>query len=77
MEKMIGMVALGLILIYIGVAIWVIFRQHTLARSVGASAGFLCGSFLIIPVAELVATFVCWAIVIAIFLAIIGTLFGG
>lgn len=77
MEGSIGVVAVVLILAYIGGAIWVIWKRQTIGGSIAASAGFLCGGLIIIPVAEAVATFVCWAIVIAIVLAIIGAVFGG
>ena len=77
MEGFIGVVAVLLIIAYIGVAIWVICKKQTVGGSVAVSAGFLCGGLIIIPVAEAVATFVCWVIVIAIILAIIGALFGG
>ncbi len=77
MEGFIGVVAVVLILVYIGFAIWFICKRQTICGSIGASAGFLCGGFVIIPIAEAIATFVCWAIVIAIVLAIIGAVFGG
>ena len=77
MEGFIGVVAVLLIIAYIGVAIWVICKRQSIGESIVASAGFLCGVLIIIPVAEAVATFVCWAIAIAIVLAIIGALFGG
>ena len=77
MEGFIGVVAVLLIIAYIGVAIWVICKRQSIGESIAASVGFLCGGLIIIPVAEAVATFVCWAIVIAIVLAIIGALFGG
>lgn len=77
MEGIIRIVAVTLILAYIGVAIWVICKRRTIAGSVGASTGFVCGGLVIIPVAEAIATFVCWAVVIIIALAIIGAIFGG
>lgn len=80
MEGFIGFVAVVLILIYIGVAIWVIYKRRTVAGSIGASVGFIGGGLVIIPVAEAVATFVCWAVVIMLVLAVIGaigTIFGG
>ena len=76
MEGFIGVVAVVLILAYIGAAIWVICKRQTIGGSIAASAGFLCGGLIVIPVAEAVATFVCWAVAIAIVIAIIGAVFG-
>ena len=77
MEGVIGVVAVLLIIAYIGVAIWVICKRQTIGESVATSAGFLCGGLIIIPVAEAVATFVVWAVVIAVVLVIIGAVLGG
>ena len=76
MDKFILFTAFILILAYIGVAIWVICKRQTVGGSVGAAAGFLGGGLFIIPIAEAVATFICWAIVICIVLAVIGAVFG-
>lgn len=76
MDGFIFIAAVILILVYIGVAIWVICKRQTVTGSIGAAAAFLGGGFIIIPVAEAVATFVCWAIVICIALAVIGAVFG-
>jgi len=43
----------------------------------GASVGFLCGSFVIIPIAEVLATFFCWAVMICVALWIIGAVIDG
>lgn len=76
MEGFIEAAAVVLIIAYIGFAVWFICTRQTLWGSIGASAGFLCGGFVIIPVAVAVATFIVWAVVIVIVLAIIGALFG-
>ena len=77
MEGSISVATVVLILVYIGVAIWFICKRKTIQGSVGASAGFLCGGLIIIPIAEAIATFICWVIVIGIVLFIIGAIFGG
>lgn len=77
MEGFIGVATIVLILAYIGFAIWFICKRQTVGGSIGASAVFLCGGLVVIPAAEAIATFVCWAIVIALVLAIIGAIFGG
>ncbi len=77
MEGIIGIVTVILILAYIGLAIWVICERESIGSSIGASLGFVCGGVVIIPIAEAIATFVCWAVVIGLALFIIGTVFGG
>lgn len=77
MDGLIGAVAAAFIISYIGIAIWFICKRQTIGGSIGASAGFLCGGLVIIPIAEALAAFVCWAIVIAVVLAIAGAVFGG
>ncbi len=72
----IGMVAGIIIFAYIGVAVWVIWTRRTLAGSAAVSAGFLCGGLLVVPVAEAVATFLCWAVVILVILWLIGAILG-
>lgn len=65
-----------LLIAYTGAAVWMISRQRTVGAAAGVSAGFLCGGFVIVPVAAAVATFLCWAVVIMIALAIIGKVYG-
>lgn len=77
MEGIIGIVTVMLILAYIGLAIWVICERESIGGSIGASLGFVCGGVVIIPIAEAIATFVCWAVVIGLALFIIGAVFGG
>lgn len=77
MEGIIGVTAVVLIVIYIGLAIWVICKRRTVAGSIGASAGFLCGGLVMVPAASSIAAFICWTAVIAIVLTIIGAVFGG
>lgn len=77
MEGIIGVATVLFILAYIGVAVWVICKRETIGGAVGASAGFLCGGLVIIPIAEAIATFVCWAVIICIVLCIIGAISGG
>ena len=76
MEGFINIVAVVLVIAYIGTAIWIICKMRTIRGSISVSAGFFCGGFVIIPIAEAIATFVCWAMVIGIALCILGTMFG-
>lgn len=76
MEGFIESAAVVLVIAYIGFAVWFICTRETLRSSIGASVCFLCGGFVIIPASVAVATFIVWAIVIAIVLAMIGVLFG-
>lgn len=77
MDGFIGIVAIVLVLAYIGFAIWLICGRETLGGSIGTSIGMLCGGFVIVPLAEVIATVVCWIVVVGIVLAIIGAVFGG
>lgn len=77
MDGFIKVMAMILILSYIGFAIWFICKRQTIEGSIGASAGLLCGGLVIIPIAEAIASFVCWVTIIGIVLAIIGAVFGG
>lgn len=76
MEAFIAVMAIFFVLAYIGFAIWFISKRESIGGSIGASVGFLCGGFIIIPLAKVIATFVCWVIVIAVILAIIGAFSG-
>lgn len=77
MEGIISVVGVVLVIAYISVAIWVICKRESIGGSIAASAGFLCGGFVIVPIAEAIATFVVWAVVIVIVLTIIGAILGG
>ena len=70
MEGFIFFVGVVLVLAYI-------CKRQTIGGSIGTAAAFLGGGLVVIPIAEAVATFVCWAIVICIALAVIGAVFGG
>jgi len=71
MEGIIAVVAVILVVAYIGFAIWLICTRDSVGKSVGASIGCICGGFVIIPVAQVIATILCWGIVIIIVLAVI------
>lgn len=71
MEGIISVVGIILIIAYVGFAIWVICNRKTIGSSVAASAGFVCGGFVIVPVAEAIATFIVWVVIIVIILSII------
>lgn len=72
MDGFIEVATIVLILGYITVAIWSICTRKTVAGSVGASAGFLCGGFVVIPIAEFIATIVYWILAIGLVLLILG-----
>lgn len=77
MEGIIGICTGILILFYIGVAVYVIWKRRTVAGTAAAAVGFLGGGLLAVPVLEAVATFVCWTVVILVVLGILGAMFGG
>ena len=72
MDGFIHITAIALIIGYTAFSVWFICKRQTVWGSVGSSAGLLCGGVLIVPVAEAFASFICWGIVVAIVLAIIG-----
>ena len=72
MDGFIHIVAIALIIGYVAFAVWFICKRQSVWGSIGSSAGLLCGGVIIVPVAEAIASFICWGIVIAIVLAIIG-----
>lgn len=76
MDVFIAVATVILIIAYIGVAIWAICKRQTVVGSVCTSVAFLVGSFVIISIAEAVASFICWAIVLCLAFAIIGAIFG-
>ena len=78
MDDFIFFVSAVLVLVYTGAAIWVICKRQTIGGSIGAAAAaFLGGGLVVISIVETVATFLCWAILISVVLAIIGAVFGG
>lgn len=74
MDSVIYIVTIVLIVGYAALAIWLICSRRSVWGSIGTSAGMLLGGLVFIPVAETVATFICWAAVAAIVLAVIGGL---
>ena len=76
MEGVISVCTGILILLYVGVAIFVIWKRRTLAGTLVASGGFLCGGLVVIPVAQALAAFLCWAVLICLALWVLGAVFG-
>lgn len=76
MEGFISVVAIVLILAYIGLAIWTICKRRSVAGSVGASVCFLCGGVVIIPIAQTIATVACWIVVTTLVFAALRLIFG-
>lgn len=74
MDAFIHITAIALIIGYTVFAIWFICKRQTIWGGIGSSAGLLCGGVFIVPVAEAIASFICWGIVVAIVLVIIGVL---
>jgi hypothetical protein len=66
-----------LILAYVGAAIVAICKRRTIGGSIGMAAAFLCGGFVIIPIAGAVATFLCWMFVLCMAVVVIVALVGG
>ena len=69
---MIEFATVVLIIAYIITAVLTICHRRTIEGCIGASAGFLCGGFVIVPIAEFIATAVCWIIAIAFVLFLFG-----
>lgn len=69
---MIEFATVVLIIAYIITAILTICHRRTIEGCIGASAGFLCGGFVIVPITEFVATAVCRIIAIAFVLFLFG-----
>ncbi len=76
MDGFIQFTTIIIVIAYVTFAVWVICTCQSLWASVGSAAGLICGGVVIVTVAEAIATFLCWSIVIAIGLWIIGGLFG-
>lgn len=74
MDRFIHVIAIALIIGYSAFAVWFICKRQTIWGSIGSSAGLLCGGVFIVPVAEAIASFICWGIVVAIILAIVGAI---
>ena len=74
MDGFIHVIAIALIIGYSAFAVWFICKRQTIWGSIGSSAGLLCGGVFIVPVAEAIASFMCWGIVVAIILAIVGAI---
>lgn len=72
MDGFIHITAIALIIGYAAFSVWFICKRQTVWGSVGSSVGLLCGGVFIVLVAEAIASFICWGIVVAIILAIIG-----
>lgn len=75
MDGFIHVAAIALIIAYIAFSVWLICTRQTIWAGVGSSVGLLCVGLFIIPIAEAVATFLCWGILVVIVLMIIGALF--
>ena len=74
MDGFIHVIAIALIIGYSAFAVWFICKRQSIWGSMGSSAGLLCGGVCIVPVAEAIASFICWGIVVAIILAIVGAI---
>lgn len=69
---MIEFATVVLIIAYIITAVLTICHRRTIEGCIGTSAGFLCGGFVIVPIAEFIATTVCWIIAVAFVLFLFG-----
>lgn len=74
MNGFIHIIAIALVVGYIAFSVWVICKRQSVWGSIGFSGALLCGGVIIVPIAEAVASFICWGIIVAIVLAIIGAL---
>ena len=76
MDNIIILVGGIMVLTYIGVAVWKICACETISDSIGIAGIFLCGGLLVIPLAELLSTLLCWLAAIGIGIFIICAIFG-
>lgn len=76
MDGFISILTVVLVIAYVGTAVWVIWNRRSISGSVGSAVGFIAGGIVIIPIAEIIAYYACWAIVIVLALFIIGAIFG-
>ena len=72
MNEIIHIVAIVLVIAYAVFSVWFIWNRQSLLTSVGASSGLICGGLVIVPIAEAIATFICYGIIVAIILAFLG-----
>lgn len=75
METIVTIATIVLILGYIAAAVWTICTRQTLAGSIFTSAAFLGGGFLVIPVAQVLATILFYILVGGLILVIVSILF--
>lgn len=73
MGGFIHIAAIALIIGYVVFAVWFICRRQSVLGSIGAAAGLLCGSMIIVPLAEAIVSFICWGIAIIVVLAAFGS----
>ncbi len=76
MEKIINIAVIVLLIAYVGIAIWLVWERNTVLGSLGTAALFIGGGFVILPVVQAIASFVCWAVAIILALIVIGAVFG-
>ena len=67
MSEIVNCVAILLLVAYVCIAVWVIWHMRTVKSTVATSAGFLCGGFIIVPLAQIAATIVCVVIFVGLF----------
>ena len=72
MDGFISIATIVLIFAYIAAAIGLICTRKTVAGSIGVSAIFLCGAFVIISIVEFIATIIFWILVAGLVLSILG-----
>ena len=75
METAICVITVMLIVAYIGIAIYVICSTKTIKSTIGTSIGFICGGFVVIPIAQFIATILLYLVLGCIIIAIIAAIF--
>lgn len=76
MDVFIRFTTIIIVIAYVVFAVWFIYKRRSLWASVGSAVGLICGGVVIVPVAEAIATFLCWMIAIAIVSLILGAFCG-
>ncbi len=76
MDGIISFASIAMLIAFIVTAVWVICNRVTIGTCIATSIGFICAGVVLIPYIHVIATFVCWAVVIGIVLLIFGLIFG-
>jgi len=75
-DEVIGIATVVMVIAYAIASILIICKRKTVWGTVGASLGFLCGCPVIIPLAQAIASIVCWGAAIVLVAGVLGAFSG-